>query len=76
MSNKIYHIQWLDAWCQSAGWEEPPKQDGVLCQTVGFLVSESKEMRTLAGSYDGAKYYQQMMSIPKANIKSKKLIGK
>ena len=41
---------------------------------LGFLVDESKEMITLAGSYDGAKYYQQMMSIPKANIKSKKLI--
>ena len=73
-STKIYCIHWLDAWCQSSGWEEPPKQDAVLCQTVGFIVGETKEMLTVAASYDGAKYYQQMMSIPKATIKSKKLL--
>ena len=43
-STKIYRIHWLDAWCQSSGWEEPPKQDGVLCQTVGFVVDETREM--------------------------------
>tara|TARA_R100000234_G_scaffold18138_1_gene10098 strand:- start:151 stop:267 length:117 start_codon:yes stop_codon:yes gene_type:complete len=37
-------------------------------------VGETKEMLTVAASYDGAKYYQQMMSIPKATIKSKKLL--
>jgi|TARA_R110000824_G_scaffold172419_6_gene350237 hypothetical protein len=73
-TTKVYRIHWLDAWCQGAGWEDPPKQDGVLCETVGFIVDETKEMLTVAGSYDGTKYYQQMMSIPKAIIKSKKVL--
>ena len=71
---KIYFIKWLDAWSQGAGWDNPPKQDGTLCETVGFLIDETKDMLTVAGSYDGAKYYQGIMSIPKAVIKSKKII--
>ena len=71
---KIYLIKWLDAWSQGAGWDDPPQQDGTLCETVGFLIDETKDMLTVAGSYDGAKYYQGRRSIPKAVIKSKKLI--
>ena len=49
---KIYLIKWLDAWSQGAGWDDPPKQDGTLCETVGFLIDETKDMLTVEQQFE------------------------
>lgn len=78
MAQKIYIVDWIDTAAES-GWKEANEIQSfvVTCQTVGFLVNETKAILTLAlnrGLRNAKHPYGELVHIPKvAIIKKRKL---
>ncbi|MEM7213049.1 MAG: hypothetical protein AAF479_14360 [Pseudomonadota bacterium] len=75
---KIELVHWIDS-CTTQGWHNPGPVDysPVECQTVGFLVEETKVYISLATSIapdSGAKHCD-VMTIPKAVITDRQTIA-
>jgi hypothetical protein len=76
---KIIFIEWLDS-CGSSGWRPLAEiqTSPALCQSVGFLVAETKDAITVALNRtrsDGNVPFGECMAIPKIAIKRKKVIS-
>jgi hypothetical protein len=68
----ILWIKWTDSWSDS-GWvsSERCKADIIYCESVGFLVDETKDAVVLAenrAASDGMKPYGDLIHIPKVAI--------
>lgn len=77
---KILLIEWVDS-AGDPGWQhtEDIKAHLAHCQTVGFLVTETKEAIALALSRttsNGFKPFGDIISIPKISITSKRVLSK
>lgn len=76
--SKILMITWIDS-CSSNGWQQPAEAKARIseCQSVGFLVEETKDAIALALSrttQEGFAPYADIVSIPKVAIKRKRVI--
>lgn len=75
---KIEFIEWVDSFGCSSGWAPVEAIDTCLvCQTVGFVVSENKEVISIANSiaYETEHTTEQsngVMTIPKVSIKNRR----
>ena len=68
---KILYIEWIDAVAEN-GWEEHDKTEDVhLCQTIGFLIKETKLGLVIASTISD-KESNARLTIPKAWIRKKK----
>ena len=70
----MVYIQWLDSKGVTQGWEDADELEPlepVLCETVGFLIDESPEYKTLAISR-GNQQVLGRMTIPTCAIKKVK----
>ncbi|MGA9769176.1 MAG: hypothetical protein WBV94_09055 [Blastocatellia bacterium] len=75
---KILLVDWVDS-CSNPGWKSSDELESaiVLCQTVGFFVSETKSVLTLAlsrGTEEGFKPFADLIYIPKVAITRRRII--
>ena len=77
MKQKAYHIKWIDS-AGNFGWQGvSEKYTPAQCESIGFLVKESKDCITIAlnrATDEGNAPYGELMTIPKIAIKRKKQI--
>ena len=78
---KIVSIEWVDSQIASLTWcylDEIPIKIAYVT-TVGFLISQTKDIITVAGSFsykeDATAQISSVINIPKCCIKSKKIIS-
>jgi len=72
---KVMLIRWLDS-IGSSGWIKDHKDQNLLCESIGYYISENKESIKLAQSfsYSGNGSYADYIEIPKGCIKKKRWI--
>mgnify|MGYP001143363381 CR=1 FL=1 len=70
---KVLYVEWIDAVVEGS-WIEPKDMDEVhKCQSIGYLVRETKLSISLAASVS-VKEVNGVQTIPKAWIKKKKVV--
>lgn len=70
---KIIEVEWEDA-ATVDGWHEADTEPGgSMCLTVGYLVAETKERISLAGSV-GDDEACAVMTIPKGCVRKRRVI--
>ena len=76
---KVVYVEWDDSSSYvSTVWkseEEVKKNPCCRCKTVGFIIDETKDSLTLAGSLDGGRYVSGDMSIPKSAIRKRRIVS-
>jgi len=76
---KIVHISWVDSCC-AHGWLDPVdvSPNPASCESVGFLVRETKEVVTVAMNrgLEGATAFGEYTTIPRACITKMKVLAK
>lgn len=72
---KLFYIQWVDSSSSAGTWTMKEHLDGKLgiCETVGWLVKESKKTITVVSSIAPHEYGGDM-TIPKVAIVKRKRI--
>lgn len=77
MSKAIY-LEWEDSSSYaSTVWKEREdctNKPTVRCKSVGFVIGETKDSITLAGSLDGGRFVSGDMTIPKSAIRKRRVI--
>ncbi len=74
---KAYYVEWIDSAGQDEGWSNRiAVESWSPCKiaTVGFLISESDDSITLAGSISDNEKLDGVLVIPKCSIKKKKRV--
>ena len=76
---KAIYIEWEDSSSFAGGvWsirEDCVKSKPCSCKTIGFVISETKDAITLAGSLDGGKHVSGDMTIPKSAIRKRRVVS-
>ncbi len=75
MKHKILHVIWEDA-CGRSGWHDAQEEYKLSrCETVGYLIKESRKVISLAQSIDhDCNKVDNVMMIPKSNIKKRRIL--
>lgn len=70
---KVIYVEWIDA-VADGSWETHDKAEDVhLCQTIGYLIKETKLGLVIASTLSG-KESNARITIPKAWIQKKKIV--
>lgn len=74
-AKKVVHIQWVDAVGQ-LGWMKTEHVAPIpLCNTVGYLIGENKDMLTVsATTCDVLDNFSGCITIPKKMIKKRRMV--
>lgn len=72
---KVVEVTWVDA-CLESGWSKiNPHPKPEVCHTVGYVVGETPDLLSLAGTVSDDEA-NGVMTIPKAWIRKRRVIRK
>ena len=76
---KALHLEWIDSSAMAGRvWqdrESVSEQVVCRCTTIGFVIKETRDSITIAGSMEGKNYVSGDMTIPKSSIRKRRILS-
>jgi len=76
---KAIYIEWEDSSAMAGRvWQEREQvseQELCRCSTIGFVINETKDSITIAGSMESNDYVSGDMTIPKSAIRKRRIVS-